>query len=149
MAPRTPHRDRSFEEPKPHLGPLAGLTRTAKVTFNINERTMGRILVYLEKRGRIESMASFLARLRWRKVKRRKTLCPCARRRAKGNVASSPGDLVQANTLTVTLGPGKTIKNFSAVDLFTRFSLAEVHTRGHGEPCGRLPGAPYHPSSFR
>ena len=29
----------------------------------------------------------------------------------------------------MTLGPGEVIKRFSAVDLFTRFSLAEVHTR--------------------
>ena len=40
-----------------------------------------------------------------------------------------PGDLIQVDTLTVTLGPGETIQHFSAVDLFTRFSLAEVHTR--------------------
>jgi len=29
----------------------------------------------------------------------------------------------------VTLGPGEVVKHFSAVDLSTRFSLAEVHTR--------------------
>ena len=33
--------------------------------FNISERTVGRILAYLERRGWVESVASFLARLRW------------------------------------------------------------------------------------
>ena len=33
------------------------------------------------------------------------------------------------DTLTVTLDPGEVIKHLSAVDLYTRFSLAEVHTR--------------------
>jgi len=40
-----------------------------------------------------------------------------------------PWDLVQVDTLTVTLGPGEVVKHFSAVDLATRFSVAEVHTR--------------------
>ncbi|MCH1927228.1 hypothetical protein L6232_20690, partial [Shewanella sp. C31] len=33
------------------------------------------------------------------------------------------------DTLTVTLGPGEVVKHFSALDLVTRFSLAQVHTR--------------------
>jgi len=97
--------------------------------FNISERTVDRIPTYLEKHVRVESVASFLARLQRRKVKRRKALRPYARRKPKGYVASSPGDLVQLDTQSVTLGPGENIKHFSAVDLFTRFSLAEVHTR--------------------
>ncbi|MER3537621.1 MAG: IS481 family transposase [Thermus sp.] len=96
--------------------------------FNISERTVGRILAHLERRGRVESVAAFLARARRGKT-RRKTQRPHARRKPKSYVASSPGDLVQVDTLTVTLGPGEVVKHFSAVDLFTRFSLAEVHTR--------------------
>jgi len=100
-----------------------------KQGFRVSERTVGRILAYLEKRGRVESVASFLARLRWGKVKRRKALRPYARRKPKKYEIKRPGDLVQVDTLTILLGPGEIIKHFSAVDLFTRFSLAEVHTR--------------------
>jgi len=95
---------------------------------SVSERTVGRILHYLEKQGRVESVASFLAQSRRGKV-RRKTKRPYARRKPRGYAASSPGDLVQVDTLTVALGPGETVKHFSAIDLATRFSLAEVHTR--------------------
>ena len=29
----------------------------------------------------------------------------------------------------MTLGPGEVVKHFSAIDLFTRLSLAKMHTR--------------------
>ena len=102
-----------------------------KQEFNISERTVGRILAYLERHRRIEKKAwppSWLA-CSGGKVKRRRALRSCARRKSKDCVASSPGDLVWVATLTISLGPGEIIKHFSAVDLFTRFSLAEVHTR--------------------
>jgi Integrase core domain. len=99
-----------------------------KQGFGVSERTVGRILAHLGAHRRVESVAAFLARARRGKVKRRPRR-PYARRKPKSYVASSPGDLVQVDTLTVTLGPGEVVKHFSAVDLYTRFSLAEVHTR--------------------
>ena len=96
--------------------------------FEVSERTVGRILAYLEAHGRVERVAAFLARARRGKVKR-KTRRPYAQKKPKGYEVHHPGDLIQVDTLTVTLGPGETIKHFSAVDLFTRFSLAEVHTK--------------------
>ena len=89
---------------------------------------MGRILAYLEAHGRVESVAAFLARARRGKHKRKQRR-PYAQRKPKTYTAHNPGDLIQVDTLTVTLGPGEVIKHFSAVDLATRFSLAEVHTR--------------------
>ncbi len=94
----------------------------------VSERTVGRILAYLEAHGRIESVASFLVRARRGRLKR-KLRRPYAQRKPKTYTARRPGDLVQIDTLTVTLGPGEMVRHFSAVDLFTRFSLAEVHTR--------------------
>jgi hypothetical protein len=97
----------------------------------VSERTIGRILRYLERQGRVESAASFLARSRRGGTgkARRRARRPYARRKPRSYDASQPGDLVQVDTLTVTLGPGEVVKHFSAVDLYTRFSLAEVHTR--------------------
>ncbi len=89
---------------------------------------MGRLLAYLEAHGRVESVAAFLAHSRRGKVKRR-VRRPYAQRKPKTYTAHNPGDLIQVDTLTVSLGPGEVIKHFSAVDLATRFSLAEVHTR--------------------
>ena len=59
--------------------------------FNISERTVGRLLAYLEERGRVESVSSFLARLRWGKVKRRKALRTYARRKSKIMLLLHPG----------------------------------------------------------
>ncbi len=99
-----------------------------KQGVTISERTVGRILAYLEAHGRVESVAAFLARSRRGKLGRR-VKRPYAQRKPKGYEAKEPGYLIQVDTLTVTLGPGEVIKHFSAVDLATRFSLAEVHTR--------------------
>ena len=99
-----------------------------KQGLTISERTVGRLLAYLEAHGRVESVAAFLARARRGKVKR-KTRRPYAQRKPKGYEVNHPGDLIQVDTLSVTLGPGEVIKHFSAVDLATRFSLAEVHTK--------------------
>ncbi|BDG16751.1 hypothetical protein TbrSNM41_14850 [Thermus brockianus] len=99
-----------------------------KEGFAVSERTVGRILAYLEAHGRVESVAAFLAQARRGKGGRRPRR-PYAQRKPKGYEVGHPGDLIQVDTLTVTLGPGETIQHFSAVDLFTRFSLAEVHTR--------------------
>jgi len=99
-----------------------------KQGLTISERTVGRILAYLERWGRVESLAAFLARARRGKV-RRKALRPYAQRKPKTYTVHNPGDLIQVDTLTVTLGPGEVIKHFSAVNLATRFSVAEVHTR--------------------
>ena len=99
-----------------------------KQGFGVSERTVGRILAHLESRGRVESVASFLAQAKRGKVKRRLQR-PYARRKPRTHTVQRPGDLIQVDTLTVTLGPGEVVRHFSAVDLHTRFSLAEVHTR--------------------
>ena len=94
----------------------------------VSERTVGRILAHLEARGRVEAVASFLARARRGKPKRRPKR-PHARRKPKGYQPTNPGDLIELDTLTLTLAPGETSKHFSAIDLATRYSLAAVHTR--------------------
>jgi transposase InsO family protein len=108
-----------------------------KQGFAVSERTVGRILAYLEEHGRVESVAAFLARSRRGGVKG-KVRRPYAQRKPKGYEVKGPGDLVQVDTLTVTLGPGEVVKHFSAVDLFTRFSLAEVHTRATANLAARF-----------
>lgn len=88
-----------------------------KEGFGVSERTVGRILAYLEGHRRIERVASFLARQRGVKGGR-KHLRPYARRKPPGYEAKRPGELVhelvQVDTLTVRLGPGEEVKHFSA-----------------------------------
>lgn len=99
-----------------------------KEGYRVSERTVGRILAYLERHGWIESVVAYLAQTGQGKVPRR-TRHPYAQRRPKGYEAKQPGDLIQLDTLTVTLEPGEMVKHFSAIDLSTRLALAEVHTR--------------------
>jgi len=99
-----------------------------KEGFSVSERTVGRILAYLEGSGRVESVASFLAR-RGRGKGRGRPRRPYARRKPRGYQPQAPGDLIQVDTLMVSLGPGEVVRHFSAVDLFTRYALGEVHSR--------------------
>ena len=96
--------------------------------YTLSERTVGRILAYLEGQGRIERVASFLARARRGKSQRRAPR-PYAQRRPPGYEARAPGDLVQIDTLSVSLGPGEEVKHFCAVELSTRLAWAAVHRR--------------------
>lgn len=50
----------------------------------------------------------------------------------------APRDLVQVDTLTVTLVPGEVVRHFSAVDLCTRYALAEVHSRATANLAGEF-----------
>ncbi|GAA6740518.1 hypothetical protein Thermus77359_07030 [Thermus oshimai] len=83
---------------------------------------------------RIEALRKANPLARSRKGKARKGLRrPYGRRRPKGYEVRGPGDLVQGDTLTVTLGTGEVVKHFAAVDLYSRFSLAQVHRQATGE----------------
>jgi putative transposase len=73
-----------------------------KAGYTLSERTVGRILAYLEGQGRVERVAGFLARARRGK----------SQRRPPGYEVKAPGDLVQIDTLSVSLGPGEEVKHF-------------------------------------
>lgn len=103
-----------------------------KEGLEVSERTVGRILAYLERNGRVERVASYLARARGKRSAHR----PYAQRKPGGYQAQAPGDLVQVDTLRVSLGSGAGVKHFSAVDLSSRLAVAEVHTRATASLAG-------------
>ncbi|MFN3412894.1 MAG: integrase core domain-containing protein [Thermoanaerobaculum sp.] len=105
--------------------------------FSVGERTVGRILAHLEARGRVERVASFLARMGGGK-RRRKGRRPYATRKPPGYEVRAPGDLVGVDTLTVALGPGEVVRQFSAVDLLTRYAAGEVHSRATARLAGEF-----------
>ena len=105
--------------------------------FPVGERTVGRILAYLEGRGRVERVASYLARRGGGKARGRPRR-PYACRKPRGYKVLAPGDLIQVDTLTVTLGPGEVVKHFTAVDLCTRYALGEVHRRATARLAGEF-----------
>ena len=91
-----------------------------KAGYTLSGRTVGRILAYLEGQGRIERVAGFLARARRGK----------SQRRPPGYEVKAPGDLVQIDTLSVSLGPGEEVKHFCAVELSTRLPIRAVQVDG-------------------
>ncbi|MCX7850900.1 integrase core domain-containing protein [Thermus sp.] len=148
---RCPKRTRGKVQWKPELLVRVEVLRRANPTwgrwpiwltlrkegFSVSERTVGRILAYLEGSGRVESVASFLAR-RGRGKGRGRPRRPYARRKPRGYQPQAPGDLIQVDTLMVSLGPGEVVRHFSAVDLFTRYALGEVHSRATARLAGEF-----------
>ncbi len=105
--------------------------------FPVSERTVGRILAYLEAHGRVLSVASFLARARRGKQKRRARR-PYARRKPRAYQVNHPGDLGPGGHPDRDLGArggGQTL-------LRRRPSLPFLFGRspypGHGQPGGGL-----------
>jgi len=50
-------------------------------------------------------------------------------RMPKGFKAKLPGDLVQIDTVTIHLLPGLTIKQFTAVDVVSRWKVQGIYSR--------------------
>lgn len=93
--------------------------------FATSESTVGRILGYLVARGAVQPVPLLRrAKATHCRVRRRH-----ARRLPKGQVADRPGSLVQLDTLTITLQPGTSIKQFTAYCPQARWTVAHATTR--------------------
>lgn len=86
--------------------------------------TIGRILTYLKKHGRlVEPKCNTIS------VKRRRLLRPYATRKPKDYQALLPGHLVEVDTLDIRPLPGVILKQFTARDVVSRWDILEVHHR--------------------
>jgi transposase InsO family protein len=91
----------------------------------VSDSTVGRMLADLRARGRIAPVAAFTRRAKGRGRPRR----PHARRLRKALVARAPGDVVQIDSLKVSLGYGRQARQFTAIDCASRWSLAMASHR--------------------
>ena len=91
----------------------------------VSESTVGRILGHLVTRGVVAPVPL----LRRAKAKLRRCRRPHAKRLPKGQVADRPGGLVQLDTLTITLQPGTSIKQFTAYCPQARWTVAQATRR--------------------
>jgi putative transposase len=103
---------------KAKLGPL--LRRQG---FIVSDSTVGRIIAYLVARGVVERVPTLRRRKgagarQWRRKH--------ALRLPKGKKPSTPGELVQVDTLSVNVRPDKAIKHFTAYDPVARFTAAKA-----------------------
>ena len=93
--------------------------------FTVSESTVGRILRHLVARGVVQPVPI----LRRAKAKLERRRRPYARRLPKGQLADRPGALVQLDTLTITLQPGSSIKQFTAYCPHARWTVAKATSR--------------------
>ena len=94
-----------------------------RLGFETSVSTCGRIISWLIKRGEI--MPSVLKE---RKGKRGafRFRRPWAMRWSGGLRLKKPGDLVEVDTLTVTLSPGRVVKQFTARDVVSGWNVLYV-----------------------
>lgn len=90
-------------------------------SWHISASTVGRILKYLKQRGLVHDP---LKEVKWGKkqVKRR----VFALRKPKNYTVEQPGDLVQIDTLDVSLMPGVHFKHFTARDMVSRWDVLQA-----------------------
>lgn len=92
----------------------------------VSESTTGRILAMLVARGRVVPVP-VLRRRRHCSVRRKR---PHARRLPKGLRPSRPGEIVQLDTLSVSLGADRrTLKQFTACDPLAKWTCAQAFRR--------------------
>lgn len=106
---------------KDKLGPLL-----RKAGFIVSNATVGRILKTLVERGRVTPVPD-LIRKAGRKCAPKAR--PHAVRKPKDVSFQKPGDVVQIDTLTLTIAPGRTVKHFDAYDVFAKWTVAKPYAR--------------------
>ena len=104
---------------KAKLGPLLRATG-----FQLSDSTIGRMLKHLVRRGAVQPVPLCRRRARGGRPRRRHAL-----RLPKGLKPSTPGGLVQLDTLTVNPTGERTVKQFTAYDPISRFTAAKAFRR--------------------
>ena len=104
---------------KDKLGPLLG-----KAGFVVSNATLGRILKSLVERGRVTPVPELIGKVGRKGASKAR---PHAIRKPKGVRFEKPGDVVQIDTLTLTMAPGRTVKHFDAYDVFAKWTVAKPY----------------------
>jgi putative transposase len=105
---------------KAKLGPLLRAEG-----FETSDSTVGRILKSLMERGRVQPVARLRKSPKARQAYRRRH----AVRLPKGLRPERPGELVQVDTVFITLAPGKAVKHFTAYDPVAKWTVAKAANR--------------------
>lgn len=101
------------------LGPL-----TRAEGFTASDATVGRIIKHLIARGVVQAVPDLRKRptkRRWSQKRR------FAIRLPKDRKSTETGDLIQVDTVFITLAPGKPIKHFTAYDPVAKWTVGEAH----------------------
>lgn len=124
-----------FRLEEPMWGRAKILVKLEEQGFKISEATVGRIIAHLVKRGVVEPVPTLTTRAKTRKwgAKRR-----FAERLPKHLKATEPGEIVQVDTVYVTLAPGKHIKHFTGYDPVAKWTAAQAFERATATSAARF-----------
>jgi putative transposase len=106
---------------KAKIGPLV-----RELGFAVSDATVGRILSELIKRGRVPAAPDLLRKIGPRSAPKKR---PYAVRKPQHVAFEKPGDVVQIDTLSISILPGQTIKQFTAYDPFAKWTVAKPYKR--------------------
>jgi transposase InsO family protein len=106
---------------KAKIGPLA-----RELGFCVSDATVGRILSELIKRGRVPAAPDLLRKIGPRSAPKKR---PYAVRKPNHVAFEKPGDVVQIDTLSISILPGQAIKQFTAYDPFAKWTVAKPYKR--------------------
>jgi len=106
---------------KDKLGPLL-----RKAGFDVSNATVGRILKQLVERGRVTPVPELIRKAGRKSPAKAR---PHAIRKPKDVTFEQPGDVVQIDTLTLAIAPGRTVKHFDAYDVFAKWTVARPYAR--------------------
>jgi transposase InsO family protein len=94
--------------------------------FKVSEATVGRILAHLVKRGVVEPVPTIRKAAKTKKWSAKRRF---AERLPKHLKADEPGQIVQLDTVYVTLAPGRHVKHFTAYDPVAKWTVAKAFER--------------------
>src|SRR5262249_29347000 len=94
--------------------------------FAVSDATVGRILGDLIRRGRVPAAPDLLRKIGPRSAPKKR---PYAVRKPKHVDFEKPGDVVQIDTLSISILPGQTIKQSPAYDPFAKWTVARPYKR--------------------
>src|SRR5262249_39273303 len=106
---------------KAKTGPLA-----RELGFAVGDSTVGRGLSALVARRRVLTFPALLRKIGPRAASKTR---PYAVRKPKEIAFANPGDVVQIDTLSISLLPGRGIKQFTAYDPFAKWTVAAPYAR--------------------
>jgi transposase InsO family protein len=106
---------------KAKIGPLV-----RELGFAVSDSTVGRILSALIGRRVVQAVPDLLRKIGPRG---RSKARPYARRKPKEIEFAKPGDVVQIDTLSISLLPGRVIKQFTAYDPYAKWTVAAPYAR--------------------
>jgi putative transposase len=103
--------------------------------FCVSEATVGRIIAHLVKRGVVDPVPTIRKAAKTRKWSAKRRF---AERLPKHLKANQPGQIVQLDTVYVTLAPGKHIKHFTAYDPIAKWTVAKAFERATATAAARF-----------